>query len=60
MRLVVYVGLLYQDLIRREEVKPGRPLPPVLPIVLYNGDQTWTPPVDLATLLPQVPGMGGR
>ncbi|MCO5762214.1 MAG: Rpn family recombination-promoting nuclease/putative transposase [Chromatiaceae bacterium] len=57
MRLLVYVGLLYQDLIRREEVKPGRPLPPVLPIVLYNGDQTWTPPVDLATLLPQVPGL---
>ena len=38
VRMLVYVGLLYQDLIRREEVKPGRPLPPVLPIVLYNGD----------------------
>ena len=57
VRMLVYVGLLYQDLIRREEVKPGRPLPPVLPIVLYNGDQTWTAPVDLATLLPKVPGL---
>ena len=57
VRMLVYVGLLYQDLIRREEVKPGRPLPPVLPIVLYNGDPAWIAPVDLATLLPQVPGL---
>ena len=57
VRMLVYVGLLYQDLIRREEVKPGRPLPPVLPIVLYNGDPAWTAPVDLATLLPKVPGL---
>ena len=56
VRMLVYVGLLYQDLIRRQEVTPGRPLPPVLPIVLYNGDQTWTAPDDLAALMPQVPG----
>jgi predicted HicB family RNase H-like nuclease len=29
----------------------------VLPIVLYNGDPAWTAPVDLATLLPKVPGL---
>ena len=57
VRMLVYVGLLYQDLIRRQEVTPGRPLPPVLPIVLYNGDQSWTAPIDLATMMPQVPGL---
>nr|MBP8284532.1 Rpn family recombination-promoting nuclease/putative transposase [Chromatiaceae bacterium] len=54
--MLVYVGLLYQDLIRRREVKPGHPLPPVLPIVLYNGGKTWTAPTELAALLPAVPG----
>ena len=54
--MLVYVGLLYQDLIRRREVKPGHPLPPVLPIVLYNGGKTWTAPTELAALLPPVPG----
>ena len=57
VRLLVYVGLLYQDLIRRKEVKPGRTLPPVLPIVLYNGGKTWTAATDLAALLPKVPGL---
>ena len=57
MRMLVYIGLLYQDLIRRKEVKPGRPLPPVLPIVLYNGCKTWTVPTDLAALLTKVPGL---
>jgi len=57
VRLLVYVGLLYQDLLRRQEVRPGHPLPPVLPIVLYNGGQTWTAATDLAALLPRVPGL---
>ena len=56
VRMLVYVGLLYQDLIRRREIKPGHKLPPVLPIVLYNGGQTWSAPTELAALLPQVPG----
>jgi predicted transposase/invertase (TIGR01784 family) len=37
VRMMTYLGLLYQDLIRRGDVLPGRRLPPVLPIVLYNG-----------------------
>ena len=57
VRMLVYVGLLYQDLIRRKEVKPGQTLPPVLPIVLYNGGKTWTAATDLANLLPKVPGL---
>ncbi len=42
VRIMTYVGLLYQDLIRAKQVLPGKKLPPVLPIVLYNGDAKWT------------------
>lgn len=57
VRMMTYVGLLYQDLIRRKEVLPHRRLPPVLPIVLYNGDAKWTAATDVAALIPKVPGL---
>lgn len=57
VRVMTYVGLLYQDLIRRKEVLAHRRLPPVLPIVLYNGDAKWTAATDVATLIPKVPGL---
>ena len=57
VRMMSYVGLLYQDLIRRGEVLPGRRLPPVLPIVLYNGDAKWTAVTDIAALIPKAPGL---
>ena len=56
VRMMVYVGLLYQDLIRRGEVLDKKRLPPILPIVLYNGDQKWTAATDIAELIPGVPG----
>ena len=60
VRMMVYVGLLYQDLIRRKEVLTGKKLPPVLPIVLYNGDAKWTAATDIAHLIPKVPGLVGN
>jgi hypothetical protein len=56
VRMMTYVGLLYQDLIRRGEVVQDRKLPPVLPIVLYNGDAKWSAATDIAALIPTVPG----
>ena len=43
LRIHTYTGLLYQELVRNEapEIAEGR-LPPVLPIVLYNGPKLWT------------------
>ena len=43
LRIHTYTGLLYQELVRNEapEIADGR-LPPVLPIVLYNGTEPWT------------------
>ena len=57
LRMMVYTGLLYQDLIKRgEALKDGR-LPPVLPIVLYNGAPRWNAAIEVADLIPVVPGM---
>ena len=56
LRAMVYVGLLYQDLIKRREVTlPGK-LPPVFPIVIYNGEAPWSAHRDVADLIESVPG----
>ena len=56
LRMLVYVGLLYQDLVRGKQLGPDGLLPPVLPIVLYNGEPRWKAPTALDALLPRVPG----
>jgi predicted transposase/invertase (TIGR01784 family) len=56
LRVMVYVGLLYQQLIQQRQLsEPGR-LPPVLPLVLYNGDASWSAARDIAELIEEVPG----
>ncbi len=57
LRIMVYVGLLYQDLIKRGEVLTDGRLPPILPIVLYNGSKRWMAATDIADLIPAVPGL---
>ena len=42
VRIQTYLGLLYQDLIRAEQLSVAGRLPPVLPVVLYNGANAWT------------------
>jgi predicted transposase/invertase (TIGR01784 family) len=54
-RLLVYVGLLYQALIRAGQLPASGKLPPVIPIVLYNGRGRWTAPRDIADLLEPFP-----
>lgn len=57
VRMMTYVGLLYQDLIHAKDILPQRKLPLVLPIVLYNGDAKWTAATDVAALIPKVRGL---
>ncbi len=57
VRMMSYLGLLYQDLIKAKQVLPDRKLPPVLPIVLYNGDAPWTAATNISELIPKVPGL---
>jgi len=56
LRLMVYIGLLYQSLIQARQLPPTGKLPPVVPIVLYNGRRRWTAPRDVATLIEAIPG----
>ncbi len=57
LRMMVYQGLLYQDLIKSGDVLKDGLLPPILPIVLYNGKDRWTAATDVFDLIPPVPGL---
>jgi predicted transposase YdaD len=56
LRVLVYTGLLWQSLERDGALSPSGRLPPVLPLVLYNGDRPWSAALDLAELIEEVPG----
>ena len=55
LRVMVYTGLLYQDLIRIRVVSGRKPLPPVFPIVLYSGHGAWRAPGDVTELIAPLP-----
>lgn len=57
LRMMVYLGLLLQDLARWMELGATDRLPPVLPLVLYDGDQPWTAPRNVGELIAEVPGL---
>lgn len=50
-RMQTYVGLLYQDLVKRDELAAQSMLPPVLPLVFYNGSAPWTARRELAEMM---------
>jgi hypothetical protein len=56
LRMLVYVGLLHQDLVRRKQLTANGRLPPVLPIVLYNGEARWTAATEIVDLIEPVTG----
>lgn len=60
LRIMVYVGLLYQDLLKSGVLSKGRgkrrKLPPVFPTVIYNGDKPWRAARELSELIETVPG----
>lgn len=56
VRMMTYLGLLYQDLISSETARTGQKLPPVLPIVLYNGEKRWkNAPLDIKDAIAKAP-----
>jgi predicted transposase YdaD len=63
VRILTYIGLLYQDLIKSGQVKvwPGQSakLPPVFPLVLYNGVRAWSAERELEQLIEPVPASLG-
>ncbi len=60
VRIMTYVGLLYQDLISSKQLPKDsngvKRLPPVLPLVLYNGDPAWTAATNISDLVQRIPG----
>jgi predicted transposase/invertase (TIGR01784 family) len=58
LRMQVYIGLLYQDLVRQRQLSHGRKFPPVIPVVLYSGRRPWRAATELAELtLPPPEGL---
>jgi predicted transposase YdaD len=55
VRLLTYAGLLYEDIIRNESLKPGDRLPAVLPLVFHNGKRPWRALRNLGSLLAPLP-----
>ncbi len=56
VRILSYTALLWQDLTRQKNFTTKDRLPPVLPIVIYNGKGAWTAK-QLRELLPQSLGL---
>ena len=55
LRNMEYTTLLYQELDRRGELGPPGRWPPVLPVVLYNGDAPWSAALEMRELIAPVP-----
>ncbi|HEW97389.1 MAG TPA: transposase, partial [Beggiatoa sp.] len=56
VRIMVYVGLLYQHLIETQELTGKDKLPAVLPIVIYNGIPRWNANKNISELVEKIPG----
>jgi hypothetical protein len=55
LRIMVYTGLLYQDLIKSGEIGSQQKLPAVFPLVLYNGRRRWTAAREVSELIEPLP-----
>jgi predicted transposase/invertase (TIGR01784 family) len=56
LRLLNYLTLLYQDLQKTDNLSPDGKLPPVLPLVLYNGQRKWNAPIHFSELIQDITG----
>ncbi len=50
-----YVACFYDHLLKISETTPGEGLPPILPIVLYNGSRRWTAQQDIYAMVQPEP-----
>lgn len=57
VRVLTYIGLLYQDLIKQKQFSPNGLLPPILPVVLYNGKPRWRAAQNISQLIEPPPGL---
>ena len=58
-RILAYTARMYLKLIRGGELPPGGKLPPVLPVVIYNGERRWWASVEVGeTIASAGPALG--
>ena len=50
LRYTLYIVLFLEHLVKQKRYNKNEKLPPVFPVVLYNGDATWRKPTQLKTL----------
>ncbi|MGO3058921.1 MAG: Rpn family recombination-promoting nuclease/putative transposase [Halomonas sp.] len=55
IRLMHYVACFYDHLLKAKATTPGKGLPPVFPVVLYNGNPRWTAPQDIYDMVQPEP-----
>jgi hypothetical protein len=59
LRILQYVSFIYENLARSEDFALGpNTLPPVLPVVLYNGDDRWSTTAQVRDLIAVGPDSG--
>ena len=51
LRVLEYTVMLYRELVRGDQLRPDGLLPPVLPVVLYNGDAPWRSATQVGDLI---------
>lgn len=51
LRMLTYVGLFLENLLERNEGAKLKKLPPVFPIVVYNGERPWTAALNIRELI---------
>ncbi len=51
VRFMGYVSLFYQSLMSSQPAAERRKLPPVIPVLVYNGPEPWKVPTDLGSLI---------
>ncbi|MGY8526042.1 Rpn family recombination-promoting nuclease/putative transposase [Paracidovorax citrulli] len=59
-RMLSYAGLFYRDMARRIGTLGSAGYPPILPIVLYNGERPWLGPTDIRRMIPHAPAFASE
>ena len=55
IRLLHYAASFYSELLKQKTITPGQGLPPVFPVVVYNGSRRWTAPRDIYEMVQPEP-----
>lgn len=55
LRILTYLGLLYEALLTRKLIQRTQLLPAVLPMVIYSGVPRWNAALDISALISAVP-----